>query len=94
LVAIVAFASALEELRPEDRADGWSERTRTASINAMARVTADLAAEWGEHADYASHHLVRALDHWGVLAYSHVWLANLAEQAQEALIRLRGNRAG
>jgi hypothetical protein len=94
LAAVAAFEAALSEpFTDQDLADGWSEQARDASITAMSKVTADLAAGWGDQADYASHHLVRALDHWGVLAFSHGRLHNLAEQAQEALIRLRAQRA-
>ena len=95
LAVIAAFEAALREpFNEQDLSDGWSEPARDASLAAMAKVTSDLAAGWGEQAEYASRHLVRALDHWGVLAFSHGRLGNLAEQAQEALIRLREQRGG
>lgn len=84
------FAVAVEEpLDATDLVDGWSEEARIASVAAMRRVLADLDRGWGEDADYASHHLVRALDHWGIGALSEGRLARSAEAAQAALIRLR-----
>jgi hypothetical protein len=91
--AVRDFAAGLAEpLQAEDRADGRTEEARSASLDAMDKVLADLDSGWGEHADYASHHLVRTLDHWGVSAWSAGPLAEAAAQAQQALIRLRPTR--
>lgn len=88
--AVEEFAAALDgPLDATDVADGWSEEARVACAVAIGRVLADLDNGWGEDADYASHHLVRALDHWGIGAWSTGHLARSAEAAQAALIRLR-----
>jgi hypothetical protein len=91
--AVEEFAAILESpLGDGDRTDGWTEDARVASVVATRRVLDDLNKGWGEHADYASHHLVRALDYWGVSAGSTGTLARAATAAQEALIRLRPER--
>lgn len=60
------FAAVLRRpchLTETDVAHGWSENTRAVSVTAIGRVLADLDRGWGEEAEYASHQLVRALDH-------------------------------
>lgn len=88
--AVEEFWGALHQtLPPEELADGWTEPSRAASSDAMGRVRADLRSGWGDQADYASHHLVRSHDYWGVNIHGEGRLITLATAAQEALIRLR-----
>lgn len=93
--AVRRFAVALDApLSDEDRTGGWTDEARLASLEPTRKVLADLGAGWGEMADYASRHLMRALDHWGV--DGHRWspspLTELASAAQNALLRLRRAR--
>jgi len=93
LDAVFTFVSAVEApLGPEDVAAGWTENARAGVVAAMQRVESDLRAGWGGDAEYASHHLVRVLDHWGIAAFSEGRLLRLAAAAQTALIRLRETR--
>ena len=85
---VEAFGLALESpLGAADIAGGWTEDARLSSADTIRRVIVDLDDGWGDHAENASHHLVRALDYWGV---SRGRLAQAAAEAQVALIRLRG----
>ncbi len=87
---IEAFGLALEwPLGEADIADGWTE-ARLSSADAIRRVLVDLDNGWGDQAENASHHLVRALDFWGV---SSGRLFQAAAGTQVALIRLRGTRS-
>ena len=64
------FVALGEPFGDEDLADGWTENARAECVDGLQHVRADLARGWGSDADYASHRLVRVLDHWGVPARS------------------------
>jgi hypothetical protein len=50
-----------------DRADGWTEQSQAAVLEGVARLKSELASgRFSDEADYASRHLVRVLDHWGI----------------------------
>ena len=86
-----AVASALSALRAPlsaaDVADGWTAQAGLA--DGLERVLTDLESGWGPDADYASHHLVRIMDHWGIAAFSTGPLATLIDRAQLALTASR-----
>jgi hypothetical protein len=93
--AVKRFAVALDApLSDEDRRGGWTDEARLASLEPTRKALADLGAGWGEMADYASRHLMRALDHWGIDGHrsSPSPLTKLASTAQAALLRLRETR--
>ena len=88
-----AVASALSALRARlsaaDIADGWTEKAQAGLADGLERVLTDLKFGWGPDADYASHHLVRIMDHWGIAAFSTGPMATLIDRAQLALIAAR-----
>ncbi len=69
---LVADIEAIEQalsgpLENVERADGWTDRSRAAVLDALIRLRRELASgQFGEEADYASRHLVRVLDHLGI----------------------------
>jgi hypothetical protein len=67
----------------------WLARRARRASNAFGLTW---SAVGGLDADYASHHLVRVLDHWGVPAWGRERLARLVDDAQLELIRLRQDR--
>ena len=64
-------------LPPSEIANGWTEESRQAMLKFFKALHSQLMSGQVELAEHASFHLVRGMDHWGIIE------GNLLKEASE-----------
>ncbi len=64
-------------LPPSEIASGWTEESRHAMLNFFKDLYSQLMSDQFDLAEHASFHLVRGMDHWGIIE------GDLLEEASE-----------
>jgi hypothetical protein len=70
-------------LPPSEIANGWSEESRQAMLKFFKNLHSELTSGQFNLAEHASFHLIRGMDHWGIIE------GDLLEEAAEIQADLR-----